>query len=292
MPSRLPAADIARAVAVALIWGMGYVIAKGAMAAFPPILLMAFRFAVTAALLGWVAGPLRGNLPRLIAMSVVGAAIQYSLTFTGVSGVDAGLAALVMQLEVPFLVLLGALFLGERPGLRRWLGMAVAFAGVGLIAGQVRFEGEWIFLVMLAGGAFSWASGQVMVRGIRGMEGLAVTAWTAVLATPQLFLVSFLFEDGQAEAIAAAGPGVWAAVVYLGVVMTALGYWLWNTLLLRHEVGRVAPYLLLMPMFSVMGGVLFLGESPSIGQLAGGAVVLIGVAIITVERRPQPAAAP
>ena len=69
-------------------------------------------------------------------MSVVGAAIQYSLTFTGVSGVDAGLAALVMQLEVPFLVLLGALFLGERPGLRRWLGMAVAFAGVGLIAGQ------------------------------------------------------------------------------------------------------------------------------------------------------------
>jgi O-acetylserine/cysteine efflux transporter len=47
-----------------------------------------------------------------------------------------------------------------------------------------------------------------------------------------------------------------------------------------------------MPMFSVMGGVLFLGESPSIGQLAGGAVVLIGVAIITVERRPQPAAAP
>ena len=292
MPSRLPAADIARAVAVALIWGMGYVIAKGAMAAFPPILLMAFRFAVTAALLVWVAGPLRGNLPRLIAMSVVGAAIQYSLTFAGVSGVDAGLAALVMQLEVPFLVLLGALFLGERPGLRRWLGMAVAFAGVGLIAGQVRFEGEWIFLVMLAGGAFSWASGQVMVRGIRGMEGLAVTAWTAVLATPQLFLVSFLFEDGQAEAIAAAGPGVWAAVVYLGVVMTALGYWLWNTLLLRHEVGRVAPYLLLMPMFSVMGGVLFLGESPSIGQLAGGAVVLIGVAIITVERRPQPAAAP
>jgi len=131
-----------------------------------------------------------------------------------------------------------------------------------------------------------------MVRGIRDMQGLAVTAWTAVLATPQLFLVSFLFEDGQAEAIAAAGPGVWAAVVYLGVVMTALGYWLWNTLLLRHEVGRVAPYLLLMPMFSVLGGVLFLGESPSVGQLAGGAVVLIGVAIITLERRIQPTAAP
>lgn len=285
-----PPRDAALAVLVALIWGMGFVVAKAAMAHFPPILLMAIRFAITAAALVWVAAPPRGNVRRLLAVSVIGATIQYSLTFTGVKGVEAGLAALVIQLEVPFLVLLGALLLGERPGARKWLGMAVAFAGVGLIASQMRFGGEAATIAMLAGGALSWALGQVMVRGLTGMSGLSVTAWVALLATPQLFVMSAVFETGQVAAIRAAGPGVWAAAVYLGLVMTALGYWLWNSLILRHEVGRVGPFLLLLPVFSVLGGMVFLGEAPQPMRLLGGAVVLCGVAIITLDRRP--AAAP
>ncbi len=294
MSDRLPPKDIAMAVAVALIWGMGYVVAKGGMAHFPPILLMALRFTVTALALVWFAGPPHGNLPRLVVVSVIGAAIQYSLTFSGVNGVDAGLAALVMQLEVPFLVILGAVLLGEQPSLRKWVGIAIAFGGVALIAGQVRFSGEWSSVLMLVGGALSWAMGQVLVRGLKGLSGLSVTAWIAVLAAPQLFLMSALFETGQIAAIRSAGPEVWGAALYLGLVMTALGYALWNGLILRHEVGRVAPWLLLMPIFSVAGGVIFLGETPEIGRLIGGLVVLAGVAVITLERRttlPLPEAA-
>ncbi|MDP3960238.1 MAG: EamA family transporter [Pseudorhodobacter sp.] len=276
--------DKGLAVLVALIWGMGFVVAKGAMAHFPPILLMALRFAVTAIALVWFAGPLRGNLSRLLLISVVGATIQYSLTFTGVSGVDAGLAALVVQLEVPFLVLLGALLLGERPSPLKWAGIGVAFAGVALISGQVRFEGSLLSIGLLVAGAFSWALGQVMVRGLRGISGLAVTAWIAVLATPQLFLMSALFETGQVAALRNAGPGVWLATLYLGLVMTAMGYFLWNTLILRHEVGQIAPLLLLLPVFSVIGGVVFLGEHFDVVRLLGGAVVLAGVGLITLSK--------
>lgn len=281
--SRLTSADLGRAIAVAVIWGMGYVVAKGGMAHFPPILLMAFRFLVTSAALVWFAGWPGRNLPRLIAISVIGAAIQYSLTFSGVKGVEAGLAALVMQTEVPFLVLLGALVLGEKPGLRKWLGIAIAFGGVALIAGQVRFSGEWSSVLMLLGGAAAWAMGQVLVRGLKDMRGISVTAWVALLATPQLFAISAVFEGGQADAIRSAGPEVWGAVLYLGLVMTALGYWLWNGLILKYEVGRVAPYLLLMPIFSVVGGIVFLGEEIRPERLIGGLIVLAGVAVITLD---------
>jgi O-acetylserine/cysteine efflux transporter len=181
--------------------------------------------------------------------------------------------------------MLGALLLGEHPSVRKWIGIAVAFAGVGLIAGQVRFTGEWTSVLMLVGGAFCWALGQIMVRGIRGMSGLSVTAWAAILAAPQLFLMSALFESGQIEAIRGRGVEVWAAVLYLGLVMTALGYWLWNSLILRHEVGRAAPFLLLMPLFSVVGGIVLLGEDPDPGRLLGGLVVLAGVAVIILDRR-------
>lgn len=281
---RLPAREAGLAVLVALIWGMGYVVAKGGMDHFPPILLMALRFGVAALVLApWVGSP-RGNLMRLFAISAVGATVQYSLTFSGVNGVDAGLAALVVQLEVPFLVLLGALLLGERPSLRKWLGIVVAFGGLAVIVGQVRFTDGWRPVLLLVGGGLSWALGQVMVRGIRDLGGLAVTAWIALLATPQLFVMSATFETGQVRAIREAGAGAWAAAIYLGLVMTALGYWLWNSLVLRHEVGQVAPFLLLLPLFTVVGGIAFLGEAPELGHLSGGLIVLVGVALISLDR--------
>ncbi|MDT8857836.1 EamA family transporter [Paracoccaceae bacterium Fryx2] len=281
---RLSARDTGLAVLVALIWGMGFVVAKAGMAHFPPILLMALRFAITALALVWFAGPPRGNLRRLLAVSVVGATIQYSLTFTGVKGLGAGLSALVVQLEVPFLVVFGALLLREKVTLRKWLGIAVAFGGVGLIASGEQFTGSIVPIALVMGGACFWALGQVMVRGIVGMSGLAVTAWIALLATPQLFVMSALFETGQVAALRNAGPEVWGAALYLGLVMTAFGYFLWNTLILRHEVGAIAPFLLLLPVFSVLGGVVFLGEQLEPLRLLGGAVVLAGVGLITLAK--------
>jgi len=276
------------AVTVPLVWGMGFVLAKGAIAHFPPILLMAFRFSLTALVLVWFTPIPRGNLVHLFFIAIIAAAIQYSLTFTGLLGLEAGIAALIVQLEVPFLVILGALILGERPGWRKWLGIGVAFLGVGLMAGQGGFAAEALSVVLVISGALAWAFGQVLIRRLKDIGGLQVTAWIAVFAAPQLLVMSLLFETGQLRAIGQAPPVVWWAVVYLGLVMTAFGYFLWNSLIRRHDVGRVAPFLLLLPVFSLLGGAVFLGEQPAFAKLGGGAVILLGVGIITLRRRSKP----
>ncbi len=183
------------------------------------------------------------------------------------------------------MVLFAALIFGERPGWREGIGIAIAFVGVALIAGQVRLEGEGRAVFLLIAGAATWALGQVNLRGLRGMSGLSVTAWLAILAAPQLFIVSALFETGQWQAAATAGPMTWAAVFYLGLAMSCLGYLIWNSLILRHEVGSVAPFVLMLPLFSVVGGIVFLGERPDWGQLVGGLIVLAGVALITLRPR-------
>ena len=77
---------------------------------------------------------------------------------------------------------------------------------------------------------------------------------------------------------------VWSTVVYLGLVMTALGYGIWYSLVGRHPVSRVAPFLLLLPVFSVIGGVTVLGESLTLQTSLGGAVVIAGVGFILLER--------
>jgi O-acetylserine/cysteine efflux transporter len=200
---------------------------------------------------------------------------------------DAGIAALIVQLEVPFLVILGAVLLGEKPEARKWVGIVVAFIGVGLIANPGTFQGDVWAVCLVIGGALSWALGQIMVRRMKDIDGLTVTAWTAVFAAPQLFVMSALFEEGQVQAVQQAKPIVWLAVAYLGIVMTAFGYFLWNTLIRRHDVGRVAPFLLLLPLYASLGGMLFLGERPSLNSLLGGAVILAGVGIITLQRRTK-----
>lgn len=281
---RLSKLEILMAVMVPLVWGMGFVFAKAAIAQFPPILLMALRFAVTALALVWFTKIPFGNLGRLFFIAMVAAAIQYSLTFTGLKGLDAGTAALIVQLEVPFLVLLGAVMLHERPSTQKWIGIAIAFSGVALIAGQLRLVGSFTSIVLVVSGAFAWALGQVFVRQLKTIDGLTVTAWIAVFATPQLLVMSLIFEQNQLQALQNANWIVWATVAYLGLIMTALGYFMWNTLIRAHDVGRVAPFLLLFPVFSVLGGAIFLGEPLTSSKLLGGAIVIAGVALISLEK--------
>ena len=121
-----------------------------------------------------------------------------------------------------------------------------------------------------------------MIKTLGVVGGFTLIAWVAVWAAPQLFLASWLLEDGQIEAIKTAPPIVWAAILYLGLVMTALGYAFWYHLLARYDVNQVMPFLLLLPVTAVAGGVLFLGETLTATTVAGGLLAIGGVAIINL----------
>ena len=273
------------ALFVPLLWGLGFVFAKGAINHFPPILLMAFRFSLTALVLVWFTPLPFGKFFQLFKIAIVAAAIQYSLTFTGVEGLEAGLASIIVQLEVPFLVILGALLLREKPGYKKWIGIAISFVGVATMSQQDELSGSFISIALVLGGCFAWALGQVMIRKLKDVSGMQVTAWIAVFAAPQLFFMSAIFEDGQVEAIRNANPLVWWTVLYLGLIMTCLGYYFWNTLIRHHDVSKVAPFLLLLPVFSVLGGNVFLGETITIEKFHGGAMILLGIGVITINAR-------
>ena len=273
--------DILLGVVVAVLWGLGITLAKAAMEQFPPILLTALRFSLTALALVWFVAIPRGYLWRIFLISIVVATIQYSLTFTGLNGVYASTAAIVIQLEVPFATLLAALFLGDRVGWRRVAGMAVAFGGVALIAGEPRLQDNLLPFFLVMAGALTWSVGQVLIKTLGGaVGGFRLIAWIAVFSAPQLFVASWLLEDGQVQAIAAADWLGWGVVIYLGLVMTALGYGLWFHLLGHNPVSHVMPFLLLLPVVTMAGGIFLLDEVLTPRTLAGAALVLSGVGVI------------
>jgi len=212
--------------------------------------------------------------------------LQYSLTFNGVRGIDASTAALLVQLEVPFGLILAWLVLGDRISLKQWLGIAIAFTGAILIIGEPKLAGDLIYAFMVIGGAFTWAVGQIMIKKLGNIGGFRLITGVALFATPQLFVASLLFEQNQLEQIQTASPAAWAAVAYLGLIMTALAYALWYRLLGHYTVNQVMPFLLLLPVTSVFGGIFFLDESLTTKIALGGCLAIIGVAMITIQRIP------
>ena len=268
---------------VPLLWGLGLVFAKAVINEFPPILLMSLRFFLAAVIMFWFAKFPQNNVKNLLKISLIAAVLQYSLTFTGLKGLDAGTASIILQLEVPFLVLLGAIMLNEKPGFQKWIGIGVAFSGVVIIVGEANFSGEWFSLILVLSGAFSWAVGQIYIRKLKNIDGVTVTAWVAIFAAPQLLLTSFLFENNQIEVIINASILIWLTIFYLGAVMTALGYYLWNTLIRKHDINLVAPFLLLLPVFTVIAGVAILEEAVTVKKIVGGVIVIIGVSFVTIE---------
>src|SRR5690606_5177914 len=117
-------------------WGLGLTFGKAGLEEMPPLLLMSFRFAVTALALVWfVPRPQTALLIRLCGIAVLGCTIQYGLTFTGMRDLDVATAVLIIHLEVPFGVLVAWLVLKEKVGWRRSLGIAVAFGGLIVIHG-------------------------------------------------------------------------------------------------------------------------------------------------------------
>ncbi len=277
--------ELLLAFCVPLTWALGFTVAKAALAEFPPLMLMSMRFFLAALVLVWFVPIPRHCLKDLFWISLVGSTIQYGLTFTGLSMIDASLGGIVVQLEVPFGVLLAVVFLRERPGAMRIVGMLVSFGGIAIIAGLPSLHGQLYGMLLTGSGALVWAVGQIMYKRISGrIDGLTGIAWIGVIAAPQMLIGSLLFESGHVDALMNATWVGWGSVVYLGLIMTAVGYGIWYTVLARNPVSHVMPVLLILPVLTIAFSMLLLGERPSQGVLIGGFIVLCGVSLIVFAR--------
>lgn len=279
---RITLRDIGLALSVPIIWGMGIVFAKAGLDEFPPLFLMSMRFIVSALVLVWFFPPPIGQLRAIFLISLVSATIQYGLTFYGLAGLDASSAVLFMQLEVPFTAACAAIFLNDKLGWKRVCGMIVAFIGVVLIAGAPSMRNQLLPAFLVIAGVLTWAIGQVMIKKMVTITGFQLIAWVSVFAGPQMFAASLILEKDHLGLLQNATLIGWGSVIYMGIVMTALGYGIWYHLLKKYDVNQVVPFLLLLPVTSILGAVLFLGERPSIRILIGGVVVITGVAIIVM----------
>lgn len=278
------ATDVALLIGVMVFWGLNFVVGKWAVMELPPIFAIACRFALVAAiLLPFVKLP-RAHLGRIALLALTLGCVHFSLFFSGMRGLDAGLGSIVAQSQVPFATLIGAVVYKDYPGWRRWTGMALAFFGIWLAAGEPGADGEFVYIALCLAGSFMWAIANYQVKALGAVDNFALNAYMALFAVPLLLGVTFTIESGHLEAIAAASAYAWAGVVYMAAVISVCTYWVWYRLIRRYPVNQVVPYSLLVPVFGVLSGVLLEDDPFGWRTLAGCAATVAGVAIITLRR--------
>ncbi len=284
--------DFAAALAVILIWAMNFIVGKVAVGQIPPNLLLAVRFALVAVLLLPFLRPPGKSWWLILAMSVVLGGLHFGLLFSGLRGVEAGLAAIAIQLSVPFSLLLATIVYRERASVLQYVGIVVAFVGVYLLGGDPATVPSVIHLVMVVASAFAWAVANMIIKRIGDINVFVLNAWFAVFVLPQFAIASALFEHGQLQALENADWRAWGGIVFMAVAASITAYGLWYYLIRKYEVNRVVPLMLLAPVLAVFLAALLLDEPLTVRILFGGLVTLSGVAMIHVFRPSPPSPPP
>jgi O-acetylserine/cysteine efflux transporter len=270
--------QILLALIVPITWGLGFTLAKIGLEQFPTLLIMSIRFGIAGLILVWFTKPPWGHMREIFMVALIGSTIQYGLTYNGLKGIDASTGAILVQLEGPILALMGVFLLKEKLGLTRVLGMGLAVVGVIIIAGEPRLDGQLDSVLLLIVGSAVWAIAQIMVSRLKGISGITILAWVAIMATPQMFVASLVIEDGQWLAITTASLVDWSIILYLALIMTVLGYSVWYHLLSSVDVSKVSPFLMLLPITSIIAGMVLLDETFTSSMAIGGLLIMTGVA--------------
>jgi drug/metabolite transporter (DMT)-like permease len=284
--------------ALALMWGTAFVGIKEALRELSPSTLTILRFAIADVCLAFVLAEVPSTRPRferrdrwrVVVVAITGVPGYHLSLNWGEQRTSASVAALIVA-TAPVMVALGsAAVLRERVNTRRWLGIALAFAGVAVLAFAHQPEGSstslaGVLVAMLA--PVSWAVYTIVAKPLtERVSSLQLTA--AGMLIGSITLLPFVGGTTIRE-IGDLSPGGWAWMVQLAVGSSVLGYFVFVWALARLEATKVAVFLYAVPVVAIVSAWLILGEPLGVSVLVAAALVIAGVVLAQqgrAERAP------
>ncbi len=276
----MPLRDSLLAALVAVIWGIAFLATEFGLQSFTPPQLAALRFILAAVPVLFLPKP-NVPWPMLIALGTFLFIGQFLFLFYGFeAGMPPGVASVVTHTQALFTIVLAMLILSETPSPRQMLGMLIAAAGLVCVALSVGGELTYLGLAFTLAGAVSWSIGNILLKRLKGVDMLRLMIWLSLVPPLPALALSMASGDLRLyDALQQASPVSILAVLYLGVVSTALAYAVWGRLLNTYPAVQVTPFALFAPCAGVIASYFVFGET--IGPLRGTGMglVFVGVAL-------------
>ena len=278
--------DAALSLAVAVAWGVCFVLLGTLVRAGDPLLLAAVRAllggGVLAGAVVWRGGPRRlleagAGWRVMTLLALLNGSIALGAMFLAAGRADVAAETVVGNAQPILLAVAGAVLFEERAGRRAALGIALGAAGVVLVAAGSRAgEAEPIGLALALLSTSAPAAGTVLMRRLVGrVDLLVVTAWQFLAGGAILLALAAIVEEPLVVRLS--GSDV-LALAFLGVVGTGLSYLVWFGLLERVPLAHLGSALYLVPIAGVTADVLA-GGRVGLSAITGLAMMLAGVAI-------------
>jgi O-acetylserine/cysteine efflux transporter len=267
-----------------IIMGFSIIAAKTALVHFPPMLFTGLRYSVVMLALFPLLKMHRGRMRDVIIAALLIGPLGFAVMFTGLKLTTASVAAVANQLMLPFAAILSIFMLGEVIHWKRWLGIALSFAGVVIMGFDPEVWHYKLGLAFVVVGALIGAFSMIYMRKLRDIPTFQMQAWVAASAMPSMLLMTLMLENNQIEILKTAAWIDWGAVLYVGLGSSMIGHAGMFYLYKHYEVSVMAPLSLLAPISTVMFGVLILGDVMTPRMIIGALVALTGVLIVTIRQ--------
>lgn len=279
----MPLRHIGLILAISFFWGTNFVVAKYALAEMGPLLLTTLRFIIVSSILFPFFRFHRDQLPLLLCVGLTAGAFNFGTFFLGLQYASASAAAVFVQLNAPFAVILSVIFLGEHLTRHNIIGLALAFGGVMVLSFDPGVFQYILGLMMVTLCAMFVAISNVLMKKLKDVGVLDLQFHVAIISFPVLALASLLIEDGQLTSILNASWVPWAALGFMVFGANIIGHGGVYYLLQRYEVSRISTMLLLAPCVGVLCGVVLLDEPMSLRIAFGALVTISGIAVIAMK---------
>lgn len=281
------------AASVASLWGFNFVVIDWGMRGIPPLLFVAIRFLFVAAAVVFVPRPAT-SWRTIVGVGLFMSLGQFGLLYTSMAlGLQPGLAALLLQAQAVFTIVIAAGVLKERPTVWQVLGVAVGVIGLAVVAVGRGGNAPALAVVLALAAAVSWAIGNVIsrragvVRGSGRFGALSLTVWSALVVPLPALALSLAIEGPAAigTGLAAFGWRPVLSTLYTAVLCTIIGYAIFNGLLARNRSAAVVPWVLLAPVVAMASAALLLRQIPTIAEAVGGLLLVAGVLVTNLRLR-------
>ena len=286
----MSAAVAAEFILLAALWGASFLFMRLGTLEFGPLPTAGLRVAIASlALLPVMLS--RGLWPQLrqhwkpvMICGLINSAIPFALFSFALLSISTGLSSILNATVPLFGALVAWLWLGDKPGTSRTVGLVVGFIGVALLAsGKASFKPDasgavtaWGILACLLATISYAVAASFTRRYLSGLNSLMVATGSQIGAALGLALPTLLMWPVQAPTLKA-----WGALLALGILCTAVAYVLFFRLIEQLGPARAITVTFTIPVFAVFYGVTLLGETVTTWMLFCGVIVLCGTALAT-----------
>ena len=281
MSARQHGLALAVLAAISLVWGFNWVVLKVGVRYADPFEFLAWRFALAASCLFGAAAVLRRPIrlthaPQVLLIGLLQTTATFALATWALKSGAVGKTA-VLNYTMPFWVTLFAWpLLGERPSAGQGLALGIGLAGLLLLVGPSAAPGLPELLALASG--VVWGLGVIATKHLQTrarVDTLSLIAWQVLFGGGALAGLAVLVPGEPAQWNAA----LVFAIVYNGVLVSALGWFLWFWALQRLDAGTASFGILAVPVLGALFSAALLGERPSVPDWAGMALIVAALAL-------------